>query len=58
MQNVLNPKSQHLLQDWRCPGSCKRELYEGDVCHAGTCEYNRNDPMYQKEAKEVVKPHP
>lgn len=35
------------MHDYRCPGKCTRELYEGDTCFPGNCEYHR-----QPEKKE------
>lgn len=46
-------KPVHLLQEIRCPGRCKRELYEGDVCYSGTCEYNIHDPYNAAQKAEL-----
>lgn len=45
---MVELKPERLMQNYHCPGSCTRELHEGDTCYHGTCEYHRNDPIYKK----------
>lgn len=43
------------LQEHNCPGQCKREILEGDVCFRGSCEYNIHDPFNKEQKEELLK---